>query len=64
MRDENCKAFLMALRETLGAKPNERIDKRYGTLLAPNDKMYDNSHCPYCAEADYLNEIYNPKPKL
>jgi hypothetical protein len=58
MANETCKAFLKAVRETLHAKPDERIDKRYKPYLAPNDKYYD-AHCGYCAEVDYLQEIYH-----
>jgi len=54
-----CKEYLKAFRKTIGAKPNERIDKRYSTWLAPNGKIYDNAHCAYCAEVEYLAEIYN-----
>jgi len=64
MKNEKCKRYLKHFRKVIRAKPNERIDKRYRPLLAPNDKYYDNSHCPYCAEVDYLDEIYQPKPKL
>ena len=54
----NCKEYLKEFRKIVGAKNNERIDKRYDTLLAPNDKMYNNEHCGYCAEVLYLQEIY------
>lgn len=56
---ETCKQFLKHYRKVVGAKPDEKIDKRYRPLLAPNDKTYDDSHCPYCAEVDYLSEVYN-----
>ena len=56
-----CKAFLKAFRATVGAKPDEKIDKRYKSFsgfLAPNDKHY-GGHCGHCAEVEYLTEIYN-----
>ena len=53
-----CKAFLKSLRRVVGAKPEEKIDKRYKPYLAPNNKYYEG-HCGYCAEAKYLLEIYN-----
>ena len=53
-----CKEFLKAYRKTIGAKPKERIDKRYKPYLAPNDKYYENTCCGYCAEVNYLSEIY------
>ena len=59
MKHEKCKRYLKHFRKVIGAKPNERIDKRYRPLLAPNDKHYDNEHCPYCAEVKYLSEIYH-----
>ena len=56
-----CKAFLKAVREQLKAEPEEKIDKRSsaGTdgYLAPNEVYYEG-HCAYCAEADYLMDIY------
>lgn len=58
----NCKAYLKATRRVVGAKDNERIDKRYGNplsgYLAPNDKYY-SGHCGYCAEVAYLMDIYS-----
>jgi len=53
-----CKEFLKHYRKIVGAKPDERIDKRYKPYLAPNDKYYENAHCGYCAEVKYLGEIY------
>ena len=50
--------YLKAFRKVVGAKPTEQIDKRYSTWLAPNNKMYDSAHCAYCAEVEYLIEIY------
>lgn len=60
---QNCKGFLEAYRRVVGAKPEEKIDKRYGAhtngdYLAPNDKIY-HAHCAYCAEVEYLQEIYS-----
>lgn len=54
----NCKEFLNAYRKVVKAKPNEKIDKRYKPYLAPNDKIYD-CHCGFCAEVEYLSEIYS-----
>ena len=58
----NCKAYLKATRKVVGAKDNEKIDKRYGNslggYLAPNDKYY-YGHCGYCAEVSYLMDIYS-----
>lgn len=53
----NCKVFLKAYRKHVGAKKEERIDKRYKPYLAPNDKYYE-AHCGNCAEVMYLQEIY------
>ena len=59
--NDHCKAFLEATRKVVGAKPEEKIYKRYGSdlggYLAPNDKYYFG-HCAYCAEVSYLQEIY------
>ena len=60
---ESCKAFLKAYRKVVGAKAEETVDKRYGAhtngdYLAPNDKLY-YAHCAYCAEVEYLQEIYS-----
>lgn len=55
---ETCKAYLKAYRKEVGAKPDEKIDKRYGIWLAPNDKTYDSAHCGFCAEVEYLSDIY------
>lgn len=57
-----CKAFLEEYRRAVGAKREETIDKRHGShtnggYLAPNDKVY-HDHCSYCAEVQYLQEIY------
>lgn len=49
---------MKAFRTVVKAKPEEKIDKRYKPYLAPNDKTYD-SHCGYCAEVDYLSEVYH-----
>ncbi len=54
--NNRCKEFLKAYRKTVGAEPNEKIDKRYKPYLAPNDKTYD-AHCGYCAEVEYLSEM-------
>lgn len=64
--DDFCKILLDIIRKELGAKPEERIDKRYYTsldngdreYLAP-DNMYYRAHCGYCAEIKYLEHIYN-----
>ena len=61
MTYNKCKVYLMFFRKIVGAKPEERIDKRYKQLLAPNDKYYEGEHCPYCAEVKYLSEIYHKK---
>ena len=53
-----CKLFLLNFRKVVGAKSEERIDKRYKPYLAPNNKYYENEHCCYCAEVKYLSEIY------
>lgn len=58
MANEMCKAFLKSLRIVVGAKPDEKIDKRYKPFLAPNDKYY-SGHCGHCAEVTYLTEIYD-----
>ena len=59
---DHCRAFLAAVRRRLDPKPDEVIDKRYGDsghgYLAPNNKYYP-AHCAYCAETDYLMEIYS-----
>jgi len=62
MANDICKAYLKAFRKVVRAKDNEKIDKRYKPYLAPNNKYYD-AHCGYCAEVEYLSEIYN-KPKV
>lgn len=56
-----CKEYLKAYRTIVGAKKEEKIDKRYKPYLAPNDKYYSDAHCGYCAEVEYLEEIYYPK---
>ena len=53
-----CKDFLKKFRITVGAKPEERIDKRYKPYLAPNNRYYENTCCGYCAEVEYLSELY------
>jgi len=53
-----CKAYLKAFRRQVGAKKHDRIDKRYKPYLAPNDKYYEDAHCGYCAEVEYLTELY------
>jgi len=58
--NEICKEYLKAMRKILKAKPDEKIDKRYKPYLAPNDKYY-KAHCGYCAEVNYLQEIYNTR---
>ena len=55
---KNCKAYLKAYRKVVGAKKDEKINKRYKPYLAPNNKYYE-AHCGYCAEVEYLKEIYN-----
>jgi len=60
MANEICKEFLKNFRRECGAKPTEKIDKRYrqsSGWLAPNDKYYQ-AHCGYCAEVKYLSDIY------
>ena len=57
---KNCKAYLKAYRKVVGAKKDEKIDKRYKPYLAPNGKYYE-AHCGYCAEVEYLTEIYGGK---
>ena len=59
MANENCKAFLKHFREVVKAKKDEKIDKRYKPYLAPNNKYYEGAHCGYCAEVQYLTEIYD-----
>lgn len=65
MANEVCKAFLKEYRKVVGAKSDEKIDKRYHSgfgsnpqFLAPNDKYY-SGHCGHCAEVEYLTEIYS-----
>jgi hypothetical protein len=58
--NNQCKQYLKYFRKVIGAKKNEKIDKRYKPYLAPNNKYY-NSHCGYCAEIEYLTELYNIK---
>lgn len=53
-----CKEYLKAFRIIVGAKKDEKIDKRYRPHLAPNDKRYD-AHCGYCAEVEYLADIHD-----
>jgi len=56
-----CKEYLKQYRKQVKAKPEHKIDKRYKSVfgyLAPNDKYY-NGCCGYCAEVNYLQEIYN-----
>ena len=55
-----CKEYLNALRKELQAKKEQKIDKRYKPYLAPNDKYY-TGHCGYCAEAEYLLDVYKQK---
>jgi len=57
-----CKELLKAFRKVVNAKPEEKIDKRYKPYLAPNNKYYD-AHCGYCAEVEYLSEIYSKEDK-
>lgn len=56
--NENCKEYLKTFRLQINAKPEEKIDKRYSDWLAPNDKYYNHAHCAYCAEIEYLSEVY------
>lgn len=58
MENERCKQFLKHMRKLVKAKPHEKIDKRCKPYLAPNDKYYE-AHCGYCAEVNYLLEIYD-----
>lgn len=63
MANEICKEYFKAIRKTVGAKPDEKIDKRYKNdfgYLAPNDKYY-KGHCGHCAEVEYLLDIYKDK---
>lgn len=55
--NERCNEFLQRFRMVIGAKPEEKIDKRYKPYLAPNDVYYEG-HCGYCAEVKYLEDIY------
>ena len=57
MVNETCKMYLKTLRMIVDAKPNEKIDKRHKPYLAPNNKTYE-AHCGYCAEIEYLLEVY------
>ena len=59
MANESCKAYLKYFRKVVKAKKEERIDKRYKPYLAPNNKYYEGAHCGYCAEVQYLAEIYH-----
>ena len=59
MANESCKAYLKYFRKVVKAKKEERIDKRYKPYLAPNNKYYEGAHCGYCAEVQYLTEIYH-----
>ncbi len=55
-----CAEFLKAYRRQVGAKKEERIDKRYKSLggwLAPDDRIY-GGHCGHYAEIKYLERIY------
>jgi len=58
----HCKEYLKAFRKQVGAKKDEKIDKRYKPYLAPNDKYY-SAHCGYCAEVEYLTELYETKAR-
>ena len=58
MANEICKAFLEQYRKIVGAKPEERINKRYKPYLAPDNHYYDG-HCGHCAEVKYLGTIYS-----
>ena len=60
---EICKQFLKHYRKIVGAKKDERIDKRYKPYLAPDNNYYD-AHCGYCAEVEYLGTIYTKEVKL
>jgi len=59
----SCKEYLRWFRKFIKAKKEEKIDKRYKPYLASNDKTYD-AHCGYCAEVDYLSEIYDRTKRI
>lgn len=59
--NEDCKRFLNRLRSEIRAKKEDKIDKRYrgrNPYHAPNNQIYF-AHCGYCAEFQYLSDIYN-----
>ena len=58
MANEKCREYLRYYRKVLKARKEEKIDKRYKPYLAPNNKYYEG-HCGYCAEVQYLTEIYS-----
>ena len=61
MANEMCKEYLKEYRKIVGAREEEKIDKRYhdgNGWLAPNNRYY-NAHCGYCAEVKYLADIYD-----
>ena len=58
MRNEECKRFLNIIRRIIGAKKQEKLDKRKKRIVAPNGMLYI-AHCGYCAEIRYLYDIYN-----
>ena len=53
-----CKDFLKQFRKEVGAKPEQKINKRFKPFLAPNNRYYE-AHCGYCAEVNYLQDIYH-----
>jgi len=60
MTNEHCKEYLKAFRKAVGAKKDEKINKRYKSIfgwLAPDDRYY-TGHCGHCAEVKYLSRIY------
>ena len=58
MVNENCKKFLNIIRRVIGAKKKDKVDKRKRRIVAPDGKLYI-AHCGYCAEIQYLYDIYN-----
>jgi len=58
MANEKCKAYLKAYRKVVGAKKDEKIDKRFIPYLGPNNQYY-TAHCGHCAEVHYLADIYD-----
>ncbi len=62
MANDICREYLKEYRKQVGAKKEEKIDKRYKSMfgwLAPNDKYYGcRACCGHCAEVEYLEDIY------